>query len=261
MASRTHSLFHFTQSFNDLKGILAAGAFWPRYSLEDLSFMSPSKEFFLAFPIVSFCDIPISRLDDHTDYYGSYGIGLSQTWGISSGLNPLLYINDSCPMKQDLYDSMVALLDYEDKVEQPQTEGSEPSPEKKSFLYHTARILAFTKPHTGVTKKDGTSDTKVFYDEAEWRYVACSRLSEKQTYFTEEGFADSEKLKKANEEAKESAPLTFTLNDIRYLFVRTVSEIPLLIDFINAQLGQYSANHLKILTSRILSLEDFRHDI
>ena len=56
-------------------------------------------------------------------------------------------------------------------------------------------------------------------------------------------------------------PLKFTIKDIKYLFVENLSEIAPLHDFIQSHLGGYSANDLKVLTSRILSLDDFGRDL
>eukprot|EP01034_Spumella_vulgaris_P011525 gene11525-14663_t len=68
--------------------------FWPRYSLEDFRWQvsGPNSHEFAAFPMVCFCDIPLSRIDEHVGFYGSYGLGLSREWGIRAGLNPVQYI-------------------------------------------------------------------------------------------------------------------------------------------------------------------------
>src|SRR5947208_5900132 len=102
MGIRTHSLFHFTEELVSLQNILSTGVFWPRYSLEDLSWTS-GKPFNVAFPIVSFCDIPISRIGEHTAYYGDYGVALTQDWGKQSGLNPLLYMNEKSAFARELH--------------------------------------------------------------------------------------------------------------------------------------------------------------
>ena len=67
MPDRTHTLFHFTKEFSTLQQLLNSGVYWPLYSLEDLSWTTgtPSN---VAFPMVSFCDIPITRLEEHTAY-------------------------------------------------------------------------------------------------------------------------------------------------------------------------------------------------
>jgi hypothetical protein len=56
-----NTLFHFTNSMDNLKGILTHG-FYPCYSIEDLSVFVPKdifkEEIRHAIPMVSFCDIP-----------------------------------------------------------------------------------------------------------------------------------------------------------------------------------------------------------
>ena len=90
---RTTSLFRFSKDFESLQKVLKNGIF-PNYCEEDLSF--DDEEFIIGIPMISFCDIPITLLDEHTNRYGSYGIGLSKDWGIKNGVTPIMYIaNDT----------------------------------------------------------------------------------------------------------------------------------------------------------------------
>lgn len=50
-------------------------------------------------------------------------------------------------------------------------------------------------------------------------------------------------------------------SDIRYLFVQSDSEVPLLFNFIQQELGDFPGNEIKILCSRITSLETISEDI
>lgn len=92
MDPRSHTLFHFTKSSKVLKLILKNG-FWPRYCLEDVSWMGMDAEDaeYVAFPAVCFCDIPLSRIDEHVAFYGAFGIGLRKEWAVINNLNPILY--------------------------------------------------------------------------------------------------------------------------------------------------------------------------
>jgi hypothetical protein len=77
MKNRTHStisanaLFHFTRSMENLIGILQR-EFYPRYALENMNLLEteiPARH--MAIPMVSFCDIPLSQVKDHVEYYAN----------------------------------------------------------------------------------------------------------------------------------------------------------------------------------------------
>jgi len=112
MNARTKTLFHFTKSLDILLRILEEG-FWPHYSLEDISWLNgPVPR--LAWPIVSFCDIPISRLHEHTDFYGNYGIGLCRERWKATGLNPLLYVSSDSIVKESLRELLLEVENNRD---------------------------------------------------------------------------------------------------------------------------------------------------
>jgi hypothetical protein len=83
-ALSANSLFHFTNSFDNLLSILKE-EFRPRFCLEDFSLMfvgmstDPKQEW--GVPMVCFCDLPLSQTSFHLSVYGDYGIGLTKDWG------------------------------------------------------------------------------------------------------------------------------------------------------------------------------------
>lgn len=112
------SLFHYTPTLDNLKGILRSG-FRPSYALERSTFSfvddptpeeaklvsqanihkwvhlrktnPPGLDLYVA--MVSFCDIPIPLSRTHAKVYGRYAVGLSKRWAEDVvGLNPLLYM-------------------------------------------------------------------------------------------------------------------------------------------------------------------------
>ena len=83
-----NTLFHFTSKLDYLEGILESD-FIPRYNLEDINLAGRSIK--IAFPMVCFCDIPLSSISEHLDKYGQYAIGMSINWANKNGLNPVLY--------------------------------------------------------------------------------------------------------------------------------------------------------------------------
>ena len=72
--------------------------------------------------MISFCDIPITLLDEHTSRYGVYGIGLSKDWGIKRGVTPTMYIANDAVLRSAHYHimndfkltEMVNYISYED---------------------------------------------------------------------------------------------------------------------------------------------------
>jgi hypothetical protein len=107
MNARTKTLFHFTKSLDVLLRILEEG-FWPRYWLEDITWLDGGVPR-LAWPMVSFCDIPISRLREHTEFYGNYGIGLVREQWQATGLNPVLYVTPDSMLKDLLRELLLAV--------------------------------------------------------------------------------------------------------------------------------------------------------
>ena len=85
MALSANTLFHFTSSLDILISILTRD-FIPRYSLENYNVLMPKinnrKGLEVGIPMVSFCDIPLSKVSQHIDIYGRYGIGLEKNWGL-----------------------------------------------------------------------------------------------------------------------------------------------------------------------------------
>ncbi|WP_306687751.1 abortive infection system antitoxin AbiGi family protein [bacterium 19MO03SA05] len=98
MLPKSHTLFHFTKNIEFLKDILVNG-FWPRYCIEDTGWYGGYR---IAYPMVCFCDIPLSRVSDHVDFYGNYGIGVTREWAQSNGLSPVMYINQNTPVHSSL---------------------------------------------------------------------------------------------------------------------------------------------------------------
>ena len=116
---KSNSLFHFTPKEEYLLDILENG-FWPRYCFEDIEWLIPkdlknelekqeednfletlTKELVksnissIAYPMSCFCDIPLSKITAHTDFYGSFGLGMTKEWGIRKRLNPIFYLSDN----------------------------------------------------------------------------------------------------------------------------------------------------------------------
>lgn len=243
MKPRTKSLFHFTNSFQTLCCILEDG-FWPRYCNEYIGWVADDPEF-IAIPEVCFCDIPLSRLTDHADFYGKFGIGMTQEWGLNKGLNPVLYISKD----STLFPALKGLFENAP----PKVDASE---------FWVMQTLGYTKPLVGKMERGEDTIDKSFYEECEWRYVPIIPEGAKYAFLVGPENSDNPKIiKEANAERCLDSMLKFEPKDVRYLLVEKTSDIPNLVDFINTKLGHFPHNDLKVLSTKIISLDDIIEDI
>jgi hypothetical protein len=245
---RSNTLFHFTKSLNILKDIISNGnGFFPRYCLEDITWSNKNdKDTKVAHPMVCFCDIPLSRINEHVEFYGYYGLGMSKKWGINQGLNPVTYVTEKSPVRESLKHSFELPIVEKGK-------GND------KFLIYARRIIAFSKPISGRITVNETPKTKDFYQESEWRYLATN--NDIKPYLRIDEHCVKEKLDHENASAAEKAPLKFSLSDVRYIFVNSENDILELVDFIDRELDCYPARETKILKTRILSLSEIQNDL
>lgn len=241
MRPKSDNLFHFTKNIEFLKSILLNG-FHPRYCLEDTKWLN-TKHDFIAYPMICFCDIPISRISDHTDFYGEYGLGLTKNWGLTNKLNPVIYAPPGS--------AAIQVTDYLFTIDHTGDPDKEEKPDKLSS--HIYKMISLIKPISGKMYIGGSVVEKDFYQENEWRYSPIA-----ESFLFEDEFPhrrDEENLK------MEEHKISFSPNDIKYIFVKNDHEIPELVDFINTKLGHFPHNSLKLLTTRILSLETISADL
>ena len=244
MNARTKTLFHFT-SLDNLLRILQEG-FWPKYSLEDVAWLDGGVAR-LAWPMVSFCDIPISRVREHTEFYGSYGIGLCRERWRATGLNPLLYVSPDSILKNSLRELLLEVR-------------RNPDPRSKT---NAMIVLAHCKPLEGLAGVNGELRKKDFYSECEWRFAPWVEGSGGGSYgflMKEEVFRDERALKEANDERRKDGRLSFEPADVRYLLVKSVEDVPTLVRCINTELASYSPDVLDVLKTRITVLDEICSD-
>lgn len=244
---KSETLFHFTPKLDYLKGIIKTG-FIPRICHEDISYFTNGQKF--SVPMVCFCDIPLSRLSEHTEYYGSYGIGLTKAWAIESDIHPINYGIKSSPTTEVmnfLLDELKATPDTEVK-------------RHERLHRHLCRLFAYAKPMNGVIGRRNPMGEiknvfKDFYQENEWRYsprkYKVGDLSKKPT-----------ELAEANARYAEE-PIQFSPSDIRYIIVKSEDEIHQISQFITTHfegLGT-SGRDINILRTRILCLDSIVKDV
>lgn len=195
----SNTLFNFIDKQSYFFDKLEYG-FAPRFNLEKLNLSLSSKKENVAFPMVCFCDVPMSKLKDHIYAYGKYGIGLTKEWGINNGLNPLMYISShiSSVIKHlDILNNELKKID---------------NSELQSQFYYLLRYLKLYKGKQN-------NKEKLFYDEKEWRYLPQLEDSDEIGFFLkEEMYNNSVKKEKANSKLKKYT-LNFSPDDIKFLVV------------------------------------------
>lgn len=251
----SNTLFHYTNKMDYLIKILE-NDFSPRISIENLSTDITNE---IGIPMVSFCDIPLSQVSNHSMTYGKYGIGLTKEWGQRMGITPVMYFHNSAnhfkpfniatdKLKSDIY-------------------GIEPQYSFEMYS-HIMYITWFHKLYEGLMWKDNKYMEKKFYDEREWRYIPSlgsmydSGIT-KMSYFDE----DVKKLKHdidfkemINIELGKEFKLKFTPNDIKYLIVDKETEILKMISRVKKLKHKYGEDEIHLLITRIVSMESIEND-
>jgi hypothetical protein len=245
-APRSTTLFHFTKSLDVLESILKQG-FLPHYSLEDIGWIGSPEVDAIAFPVVCFCDIPLSRITDHVQFYGQFGIGMKQDWATANGLNPIIYVSQTSHVASLLKKVVGAANILQSELKD------------SSYIENTRRLIGYCKPVAGQISIQGTAVTKAFYQESEWRFLATH--DKIRGYLTRARFDDQGKRDAANKLAAQYCTLSVTPQDVKYLFVENESDIPDLVNFVNSQLGSYPQRDVQTLITRIVCQDTIKNDI
>ena len=245
MNPKSNTLFHFTKSIETLKHILRSG-FWPRYCLEDVAWFGSDKYNYVAYPMVCFCDIPLSRIGDHVEFYGRFGIGLTRSWAVANGLNPVFYVAGG-----NVLSAFREINNHSNKHVEEIQRGAARVPMRY--------LLAYTKPDHGGMMIKGERVEKLFYQESEWRYVP--KHTDIEAFLIKSQFENETLREDANKQTKNHCLIKFEHNDIRYIFVESDRDIPEVVNCIQAEFQQIPALDRTILMTRIVSLESLRADL
>ncbi len=251
-----NTLFHFTKSLDNIRNILTNN-FTPRYSLEKLNFI-PKVEMEIGIPMVCFCDIPLSQVTNHINIYGTYAIGLKKEWALANSISPIFYLYNESRTSYLLnqlfktsvrFDRIVALHEEELKAKA--------SREIFELLYHC-------KAYKGSMWRDGVLINDItFYDEREWRYVpsldSLESINPKLLINKEE--YDNKQMKENFDNSLFSFKIEFTPNDIKYIIVEKELERLEVVNLIEEiKGGKFEPNDLRVLSSKVLTVEQIKDD-
>lgn len=218
-------LFKFMKRIDYLKNIIENKAILPRYYEESIEYLEIDGLNKIAFPMICFCDINLSKLEEHVYYYGKFGIGLSKKWAIENGVQPIHYINKNSYIKKDISYLFSKSLDNKFK------DINETQEYKNYILEH----VLFMKPILGQMRREGGYDEKNFTDEKEWRYIP--RIEEEQgiDLIIPVSYLENDEAYNAYSDGitqLEKLWLYFKISDIEYLMVENEEYRIELIEFI-----------------------------
>ncbi len=248
MSLSSNSIIHLTHTKENLKGILNDGLI-PHYCVESVDL--GQYVYTLGVPMISFCDIPLSKIKDHIGKYGEYGIGLTKEWAIKNKLNPVVYVESD----SNLSESLDKILNIKDTST---SEGIDALDEnEKSIIDITRYIKNYQK---NLIRKGETINDYRFSDEREWRFVP--HFTEKcKMLLTKEELETAAKKKKNNSTLK-NLKLKFEPNDIKYIFVESDEDIHDLINILKAVTwSNFTGLDIDRLTTRILTTAQIKSDV
>jgi hypothetical protein len=252
----SNTLFHFTNSAEKIINIIKNG-FVPKFCLEELGcdiFFDTKSKDETAIPMTCFCDLPLSQIDNHLEFYGSYGIGLSKEWGKKNGLTPLTYIHDNSTQIKYLKQLGNLIVNA---VSQIDMKGVSMEKNPITALFE---LSGFYKPYSGQMWRINKYVDKRFYDEREWRYVPF--LNNKGIHYrlSKDEFLNEIKRASANDTIAKDYSLEFTCEEVKYIIVSKETEMIALFDAIDSMSYKFSADEQKILKTKIISTEQILED-
>jgi hypothetical protein len=271
---RTSSLFHFTKDPSILLRILETGLF-PNFCKEDLSYAD--RVLTVGVPMISFCDIPLTRTTLFKERYGEYAIGLTKEWALRHLINPILYVNDErILVSLGFLRSYKRSLDEEVKKKGGNDTGITINLSDKKSL--DALVPFFNRGNAkdavyslyGYVKRffsQGPSgQMQSNYIENEWRYVATGEGIDWKWSADEYKRWRGDGTKPEPSDALKAKTLTFNVGDISHIIVKSEGEVH---HFVNAILcmnvfgghaDALSDDDRKLLLTKIISQEKIEKD-
>jgi len=250
MALYPNILFHFTKK-NGLYSILNS-TFRVSYARERIIGGNKLKEF--AVPMVSFSDLRLSELKQNVGTYGKFGIGLTKSWAIEKGLNPVMYASEQSLFTANFIDGIEKFFEIVNEL-------NDINGNYATAYNNTLNTLRYVKNYQGDLIRPGkkTKPNYVFANEREWRYVPPI-TDDIQSFVPIEKIKTSEQKSKYNQTVR-NFTLHFQPDDIQYLIVEKDTDINDLIRHLRQVKNRFSNETIDRLSSRILTYEQIENDI
>ena len=236
-----NTLFRFFKDSKYLFQALEKGAVIPRYYSENVDYLDIGLHQ-IAYPMACFCDISIHRLEEHMDFYGTYGIAFSKSWGINKGIQPIHYINKHSILCADFSNAFnIAINEEKDDA-------------ATNFLLTQ---MYYMKPIEGTMPREGENIKKNFTDECEWRFIPDVALINLPQAVTDNEIACLDVLNKTSSE-NEKCWLKFNYDDVKYIILQTDDDVEKLCKVIE-RVGKDNIIKRKLI-SRIITWDNVKED-
>lgn len=195
LSSKT--LFHFTDKLDNVKDILLNGF---KYGLNAERLVNTYNAYFVN--EICFCNIPLSMIGEHVDWYGHYAIGLKRSVARDMGATPVFYVHSKSPQIQHSR-STLSLPWYQ----------------------QFSNFTLYFKNDQGKQYKKKTMkyENKVFYDEKEWRIIAGDFLMVK--FKNQTGLYNRLQTLKTNPKYIVGTRLKIDIDDIEYIILDKPSDM------------------------------------
>ena len=237
--------FHFTDERKHLESIMK-NYFMPFYCMESIDYLNLTDSNIkgMAYPVVCFCDLPLSRHKYHRDKFGKYGIGMKKEWGIKNKLTSIIYSHPNSNTTK----SLKILIDMACLIRK------ELPDEFIKFDSAVSPLMIHYKPYEGKLyfKEAKLFDKKMtrFYDEREWRYIP-SDVYELNLNLTIEQYQNDNILEEENKKIQKYNKIRFELDDVEYLFLKDKAEIK---PFLSQLMPRYSKEEITEIRKKIQPL-------
>lgn len=227
-------------------------------------------------PMVSFCDIPIMRVQDFCDRYGKFAIAFSKEWALEKAVNPIFYVQSPDLSRTLLFfrsvekhfasiykDGQGNMANAINILDQKQLKILTDFVRLVQTKYANDTLQGFTKPYQ--IMKDGK--LQINYVENEWRYIlketkGVKWLVGKDAYDQWRGDRKKKKPKAPEEILK--MKLTFTVDDVTHIITQNEEDTMKLIQDIRklkffCDQGFTDEDKYK-LVNKIISFEKIEND-
>lgn len=262
------TLFHFTEKLDTLFEILDSSNFRVSFAREFIQGQHSNRN--IGIPMVSFCDIRLTQLTQHTESYGHYGIGLSKAWASENGLNPVIYMSKFSSVfdnyNLELRSLRAKINKLAEKLEELKVSGTKVALNNARRKYEAETLsykkivdpLRYMKNYQATLKRRNGPEQPnyIFADEREWRFVPDIESSNGRPMIAAGKNISTQDGKRKYNEYYDNDRLPFSQKDIKYVIVKHESDVEKMMDYLNVKYGSKNS-----LIPRVLSTELIANDM
>ncbi|MBQ8422446.1 MAG: hypothetical protein IJX11_09325 [Bacteroidales bacterium] len=232
----SQTLFHFTSSYNVIEKILSPSSGQKISGFKFSKIYEKIAGTKLAYFVdsISFCDIPLSMVKNHVNWYGAYAIGIKRSALKILGASPVFYSHSKT-----------------DRI--PHNSNSNSIEFFKSSPWFTSRLKQVYGKQ--VFENDGELyfKNRKFYNEREWRIVGNIEQMEVVSYKNE-----SELIQYRKQIAPSYLPnVEVAIDDIEYIILEKSTDLPNFVSFVSTH---YPTLQNEFLT-KVLLYDKLKNDL